>query len=429
VTDLAPRLDAAVAAGFEAQLAFLERLVAIPSVRGAERPAQEIFAEACRARGLDTTVAPIDLDAIREHPGFSPVVVDYSDALTIIARHAPTRTTGRSLVLNGHMDVVPAGPEKFWNSPPFEPRREGDWLYGRGAGDMKAGLGMTLAALDALAACGLRPAAPVTIQAVVEEESTGNGALDAALRSGPADAVVIPEPMDEKLVRANLGVLWFRLRVRGEPVHARDAGAGANAIEAAFRLIAALRAHEARLNDGPRHPAFEGAPHPINLNPGRIEGGDWPSSVPAWCAVDCRLSFFPGTPAAEAAAEVERVVAEAAAADPYLAAHPPEIDWTGFFAEGYHQPPGSDAEAALARAHETAFGAPMGEMLMNGYLDARVHRLYQDAPTLCWGPLAENIHGYDERVNLPSLRRCTHALALFIAEWCGVEPAAQRADA
>ena len=108
MTDLAARLAAAVEAGFEDQLAFLERLVAIPSTRGAERPAQELFAEACRARGLDTAVAPIDLDAIREHPGFSPVVVDYADALTVIARHAPKRATGRSLVLNGHMDVVPA---------------------------------------------------------------------------------------------------------------------------------------------------------------------------------------------------------------------------------------------------------------------------------------------------------------------------------
>ena len=422
MTPLPDRLAAAVEAAFEDQVAFLERLVAVPSVRGAERPAQEIFAEACRARGLATTVAPIDLGAICEHPGFSPVMVDYSDALTVIARHEPRAATGRSLVMNGHMDVVPAGPEAFWTAPPFAPKREGDWLYGRGAGDMKAGLGMTLAALDALAACGLRPAAPVTIQSVVEEESTGNGALDAALRSGPADAALIPEPMDERLVRANLGVLWFRLRVRGEPVHARDAGAGANAIEAAFRLIAALRAHERRMNDGPRHPAFEGAAHPINLNPGRIEGGDWPSSVPAWCSVDCRLSFFPGTPAAEAARDVERVIAEAAAADPYLAKHPPEIDWTGFFAEGYHQPPGSDAEAALARAHQAAFESEIGETLMNGYLDARVFRLYQDTPTLCWGPVAENIHGYDERVSLPSLKRCTHALALFIADWCGTEP-------
>ena len=226
-------MAAAVEDGFAAQVGFLEALVRHPSVRGAERPAQEAFAEACRARGLAVSVDPIDVAAVKAHPGGSPIAVDYSDSVTVIARHAPRTATGRSLILNGHMDVVPAGPDSFWTSPPFEPRREGDWLYGRGAGDMKAGLGMTLAALDALAACGLAPAAPVTIQSVVEEESTGNGAIDAAIRCGPADAALVPEPMDETMTRANLGVLWFRVTVRGRPVHVRDAGAGANAIEAA----------------------------------------------------------------------------------------------------------------------------------------------------------------------------------------------------
>ena len=187
------------------------------------------------------------------------------------------------------------------------------------------------------------------------------------------------------------------------------------------RLIAALRAHEAALNAAPRPPAFAEAAHPINFNVGRIEGGDWPSSVPAWCAFDGRIAFFPGTPAAEAAAGVEKAIAEAAAADPFLAGAPPEVAWTGFFAEGYVQPPGSEAEATLGRAHEAAFSAPMREGAMHGYLDARVFRLYQDMPTLCWGPVAENIHGFDERVSLPSLKRCTLALALFIADWCGTE--------
>jgi acetylornithine deacetylase len=364
MTDLRDRLAAAVEDGFAAQVGFLEALVRHPSVRGAERPAQEAFAEACRARGLAVSVDPIDVDAVKAHPGGSPIAVDYADSVTVIARHAPRAATGRSLILNGHMDVVPAGPESFWTSPPFEPRREGDWLYGRGAGDMKAGLGMTLAALDALASCGLAPAAPLTIQSVVEEESTGNGAIDAAIRCGPADAALVPEPMDETMTRANLGVLWFRVTVRGRPVHVRDAGAGANAIEAAYRLIAALRTHEAALNAAPRPAPFAEAAHPINFNVGRIEGGDWPSSVPAWCAFDGRIAFFPGTPAAEAAAGVERAIAEAAAADPFLAGAPPEVAWTGFFAEGYVQPPGSEAEATLGRAHEAAFGAPMREGAM-----------------------------------------------------------------
>jgi acetylornithine deacetylase len=422
MSDLSEKIAAAVAAHFEEETAFLERLVAFPSLRGAEQGAQRAFADACRVRGLTIDVSPIDLDAISRHPGFSPVAVDYADALTVIARSDARTSQGRSLVINGHMDVVPAGPEDLWSTGPFTPRREGDWLYGRGAGDMKAGLVAALFALDALRACGLRPAATLWIQSVVEEESTGNGALDAALKTGRPDAVLIPEPMDEKLVRANLGVLWFRIRVRGRPVHVRDAGAGANAIEAAHRLIAALRAHEARANAAPRPAAFRDAVHPINFNPGVIRGGDWPSSVPAWCEVDCRLSFFPGQSAADAMRAVEATIAEATAADAFLSETPPELEWTGFAAEGYVLEPGSAAEAALGGAHAAAFGAPLGDTLMHGYLDARVFALYQDTPTLTYGPIAKNIHGFDERVNLPSLQRVTNAMALFIAEWCGVEP-------
>jgi acetylornithine deacetylase len=127
----------------------------------------------------------------------------------------------------------------------------------------------------------------VYIQSGVEEESTGNGALMTHLRGYKADAVVIPEPEDEKLVRANVGV-------RGVPVHVRDMGAGANAIDAAYRMVAKLRRIEEEWNAGKiGHEYFENEDHPININIGRIEGGDWASSVPAWCRLECRISFFP----------------------------------------------------------------------------------------------------------------------------------------
>ena len=133
------------------------------------------------------------------------------------------------------------------------------------------------------------------MQSVVEEESTGNGALMTHLRGYRADAVLIPEPEDEKLVRANAGVLWFEVEVRGVPVHVREMGAGANAIDAAYRVVGALRELEARWNaDKAGREHFEAEDHPINLNIGKIEGGDWASSVPAWCRLDCRIAIYPG---------------------------------------------------------------------------------------------------------------------------------------
>jgi len=318
---------------------------------------------------------------------------------------------------------VPTGPADLWSHAPFDPVIRDGWMHGRGSADMKAGHAANLACLDALRRIGLQPAATVYVQSVVEEESTGNGALMTHLRGYRADAVLIPEPEDERLVRANTGVLWFQIEVRGHPVHVREMGAGANAIDAAYRVVGALRELEARWNaDRAGREHFEGEEHPINLNIGRIEGGDWASSVPAWCRLDCRISLYPGIAAAEGARVIEEAVLAFSRADPFLANNPPRVVFNGFFAEGYVLAPGSEAEAVLGRAHRAATGEELRSFVTPGYLDTRVHALYDRVPALCYGPIGQNIHGYDERVDLASVRRITAAMALFVAEWCGVEP-------
>jgi acetylornithine deacetylase len=211
--------------------------------------------------------------------------------------------------------------------------------------------------------------------------------------------------------------------VRGLPVHVREMGQGANAIDAAYRVIGALRALEARWNEdkvGRSH--FETEEHPINLNIGRIEGGDWASSVPAWCRLHCRIAIYPGVSAERAAQEIEAAVASFARTDPYLANNPPRVTFNGFFAEGYVLEPGSEAEAVLGRAHQAATGSELQSFMTAGYLDTRVHALYDQVPALCYGPVSRNIHGFDEAVSLASVKRITTAMTLFIAEWCGVEP-------
>ncbi|MCJ2094013.1 ArgE/DapE family deacylase [Methylobacterium sp. J-072] len=419
---LAAEIEASVAEGFADQVAHTQDLVRFASLRGAEHACQDYVFGAFRARGYATERFAMDRAAIAAHPGGSKIDERHSDAPIVVCHHRPQTETGRSLILQAHVDVVPVGPLDLWTHPPFDPVIAGDWLYGRGGGDMKAGHAANLFALDALARLGLQPAAAVTIQSVVEEESTGNGALATHLRGYRADAVLIPEPEDEKLVRANTGVLWFTVEVRGVPVHVREMGAGANAIDATYRVIGALRDLEARWNaEKSEHRHFEAEDHPINLNIGRIEGGDWASSVPAWCRIDCRVALYPGVPAARAAAEIEAAVANFARTDPFLGNSPPRVAFNGFFAEGYVLEEGSEAEAVLGRAHERAMGTKLQSFMSPSYLDARVHALYDRVPALCYGPSAQNIHGFDERVSLASVKRCTTAMALFVAEWCGTE--------
>ncbi|MEX2649781.1 MAG: ArgE/DapE family deacylase [Alphaproteobacteria bacterium] len=421
---LATQIRGAVDAGFDAQIDFTRELIKFPSLRGHEQTAQDFMAGALAERGYAVDRWEIDLDAIRHLPGYSPVLAGYEDALNTVGTLRSSSRKGRSLILNGHIDVVPEGPYAMWQTPPFEPRRDGDWLYGRGGGDMKAGLADAIYAIAALSRLGWRPAADVHLQSVIEEECTGNGALACVARGYRADAALIPEPSAERLSRGQLGVMWFHVKLKGVPVHVAYAGTCMNAIEAAVPIIRALHELEDRWN-GRRHEHALWAKHdhPINLNVGKIQGGDWASSVPAWVRFDARVSVFPGQSLKEARQEIEDCVRSAAAGNRFLANNPPEVVFDGFQAEGYVLEPGGEAEATLRAAHRTVYGAEPEERVSTGTTDARFFGLYQGIPAMVYGPSADSIHGFNERVSLESMRRNTQAIALFVADWCGLEKA------
>ena len=305
----------------------------------------------------------------------------------------------------------------MWASPPFVARRDGDWLYGRGAGDMKAGLAAIVGAVAGLRRLGLEPLAPVELQSVVEEECTGNGAFQCVLASRPADAVIVTEPTSLTVQTSQVGVLWFQVVVRGRPAHAGDAPIGLNAIEASFPVILALRALEAELNMAPP-PPYDVYEHPINLNIGMIRGGDWPSTVAAESVLHCRLALFPGVRVDELKSRVEDAVAGAAAGLGGLQAR---VVYDGFACEGYTLDHNSPLVAALGAASEQAIGARPALIASTATTDARSFALYAGSPAVCFGPHAESIHGVDERVSLRSVIQTAQTLALFIDGWCGLE--------
>jgi acetylornithine deacetylase len=116
-------------------------------------------------------------------------------------------------------------------------------------------------------------------------------------------------------------------------------------------------------------------------------------------------------------AEYPRVAAEYA----FLREPPPEVVWNGLQAEPFVAPAGGEAEAVLRRCHARVFGRELGERALISTTDARFYGLNGGMPVLVYGAVCENAHGFDERVELASLRRVTGVLALFIAEWCGVD--------
>jgi acetylornithine deacetylase len=326
----------AVAAQREWMEDLLAELVAAPTVLGHEEPGQAIMARAFAQCDLEPVDVPLRAQALRADPHHSPFSWEVDGKRNVVATWAAGRKDpeARSLILNGHVDVVPPASAALWATPPFEPRRDGDWLYGRGAGDMKAGLVAMTGAVRALRSLDVRLGAALALQSVVEEECTGNGTLQCLLDGHRADAAVLTEPHPDHFAISQVGVLWFEVDVRGRPAHAARAKAlGHNAIEAAATVLASLRELEAELNADPP-PPYDSFAHPINLNPGMVQAGDWASTVPAECTIAYRLACYPGTDPARLRAQVEQAVARAAQRDDFLRENPPRVRYEGFSCEG-----------------------------------------------------------------------------------------------
>jgi len=396
-------------------------LVAEPSLLGDEASAQALVARQFAHLGLRVDEFEIDEDRIRDHPGYSPSIVSYTGRRNVVGVHRPHGPVrGRSLILNGHIDVVPVGAQRLWTRPPFEPWIDGDKLYGRGAGDMKAGIVAYCMAFEALRKLGLEPAAPVYLQSVIEEECTGNGALACLVQGYQGDAALIPEPIPG-IMTGQMGVMWVGIEVLGTPVHAAVAQTGVAAIEFAQYLCAKLKEIEAQWNEpAHRHPHYAHHDHPINFNIGKLSGGEWASSVATQCRADVRIGFYPGIKPAAVRALVEAALKAAYEAHPKKASVRYEVLYQGFQAEGMLVDMNQPMIDTLKACHHAVAGGQMPLIASTATTDARFFQLYGGIPATCYGPASGNTHGIDEWVSIDSMMEVTQVLALFMARWCGL---------
>jgi acetylornithine deacetylase len=404
----------------------LSEWVTYASIFGNERPAQEYAAGLYDGLDLAPKLLPVDVDRIKNLPGYSPVKWSYSDRPNLVGIHDPGTQEGRTLVFNGHIDVVSAEPTRLWESDPFQPKRiveEGEeWLAGRGAADMKGGSICFLWAMAALRELGLEPASRVIFQSPIEEESSGNGTLALLADGYGGDACIIPEPFGETVLLRQIGMLWFELHVTGRTTHVEKASAGVNAIEKTFLLVQALRALEAEANRPERiPPGYRDVEHPLNLNIGIIRGGDWASTVPGECSSRFRFAAFPGERIDDVLRRIRTCVAEAASEDPWLSDNPPVVEFVGFQAEGCEFDPASDLGQVLRKAHSAWRGSNPAPFVSTATTDIRFFNLYYDTPATCYGPVGRNIHAADECVNLSSVRNVTEVYIQLLSDWCGLK--------
>jgi acetylornithine deacetylase len=420
------RLAAALAANQRWMMDTLTNVVEAESFSGHEQAAQTEMRFVLEALGFAVSEIPTDVAAIKASPLYSPVVEELHGCHNLLGRYKAAGDTGRSLLISGHVDVVPTGHLPLWTKPPFETYVKDGWFYGRGAGDMKGGLVAALTGIKALADAGYKPAAPLWFNTVVEEECTGNGALATVeyLKASEIriDAMLDPEPFGESIMSGQVGTVWGQFHLVGRPAHAMEAHKGLNPIEAAMHVWQRLKQVEVRWNPPhARHPVFGDHPHPLNFNLGKIHGGEWASSVPTTCRVDFRFGIYPGRDPAAAKREVEAAIRAALADLP----EPPKCDITfeGFHAPGCVVDLDSAAMQLLSKIHAEVNGVPPLTYAATGTTDVRLFQLGAGIPSTCYGPKAQRIHALDECVEIASMQRVAEVYALYVAEWCGLAPA------
>jgi acetylornithine deacetylase len=264
---------------------------------------------------------------------------------------------------------------------------------------MKAGIAACLVAIEALLEVAGRPRGDLAFSSVIEEECGGNG-MRAVLQAGyNADATLIGEPTDLQLHANGVGVIWARLTARSEGAHAAVASEAGRPLDQILHAVQGLRALEATLNEGQ-------AGHPYNLNLGEIHGGVWPSSVPAEVVLRCRLGFGPHLEPADAQALLRTAVESAA---PGV-----EVEFEGFRCHAYEHDLNDPFVVLVRECHAALHASEPGVKISTATTDAR----YVHGPCLCYGPIAGNIHGTDEWVDLDSIRDTAVAVALIASRWC-----------
>ena len=412
---------AEIRAAVEAERAGVEdllcALVAAPTLCGNEEPGQVLMADAFAAVGLEVADVGLDPAVLGAHPLHARLDWDVSAKRNVVATWQPPAdvggAAGRSLLLGGHVDVVPADPDDLWSGAPFEPRRDGTgWLYGRGACDMKSGLAAMVGAVRVLRRLGLQPASRLALHSVVEEELGGNGALACALAGqSDADACVLVEPTAGHLCTAQVGLLWFDVRLIGTASHTAEKQRGRSAVELIGDALAALREVEDTLNRDAQ-PPFD-VSRPVFVNVGVVGAGVLPSIVAPDCRLRCRISLLPGHDLADVRRRVEEALAP-------IGSRPPEVTWPGFVAPAYVLEHDAAVVGAMAAAAREVTGREPDRVAVLGAADARTYGLVAGVPTVLYGATGEGLHAADERVWLPSVADVTAGLVTLVRDWCGL---------
>lgn len=399
----------------------LSRMVQQASIQGNEQGVQEVVVEKLKSLGLTVDQWDPDYKELAKNPYFVPSRTSYAGSPNVVGVLKGTGG-GRSIILNGHIDVVPEGDRTKWTDDPFSGKVKDGKVFGRGTTDMKGGNVSMLLALEAIIQSGIKLKGDVIFESVIEEEAGGVGTLATLLRGYKADAALIPEPTNMKLFVKQQGSMWFRITVEGRSAHGGTRYEGVSAIEKAVLVHEAVLQLESLRNARITDPLYKSTPIPVPINMGKIQGGSWPSSVADLVTIEGRIGVAPDEEMEAVRKELMACVATVSRNDSWMKDHPAKVEFFG----AQWVPNSLDTKHAFAGIVAKAFTDVYGKSPIieaspwgtDGGLLSKVGSI----PVLVIGPGETRMAHYpDEYIEIDPMIRCAKVFAQVLIEWCGNE--------
>ena len=222
---------------------FLQDMIRTPSPVGEEHDVQMFVADKLKAMGLELDIWEPDVEDVKQYPDF--VTYPVLDERGFKGRPVAVGTLkgsggGRSLMLQGHLDVMPAGNLELWEHDPWSGVIEGDRMYGRGTYDMKGGDTAMIMALDSVVKAGVKLKGDVIVECVIDEEQSGASTLACCARGYKADAAIITEPTECQIEVATEGFHWADVKITGKQAHCAHRWEGVSALEKGCKIYEAI---------------------------------------------------------------------------------------------------------------------------------------------------------------------------------------------
>lgn len=405
----------------DSAVTLLQQLVQIPSTQGNEKNVQALVAKKLNEIGLDVDVWELDGEKLTKNRYFFSTRKTFNGSENVVGVLKGSGG-GPSIVLNGHVDVVPAGDETQWDDNPFSGKIIDGKVYGRGTTDMKGGNVSLMLAIEAIQALGIKLKGDIILQSVVEEESGGAGTLDAILRGYKADAAIIPEPTNMKIFPKQQGSKWFRVHVKGRAAHGGTRYHGVSAIDKSMVVLKHIENLEQLRNKRIDDPLYANVPIPVPINIGRIEGGEWPSSVCDLVILEGRIGIAPNERIEDVQVELEKWLQNLASIDSWFKGFPVKLEWYGA-----RWLPGSIDEnhrlmnILSSNYQDVLKTEPIIEASPWG-TDGGLLSHVGDTPSIIFGPgISSLAHFPNEYIEIDKIFEAAEIIALSVIDWCEIE--------